>query len=244
MHSLTAKPLGFPPRSPTGCGPRRAAWRRSRAVFPTPSPSKSRFRRPILLPGRVEFAQRQRGRARSTSRCATPSDRHHTSTVAATTGSQSKSEATRCGSRQGAMAERSMGFGLRALNRLAGSDLLDRIRHPQAGRASALQLHQERLPHRDGGRAQLQGGAEAGQTGAPDGGQATRPLRRHPRRRAADAPGRRAATSPRRRCAPPRSRRTPTARRRPSCSTRPTSWASTCSASPRSSAASCRSRPP
>ncbi|HEX9967523.1 MAG TPA: hypothetical protein VGB06_06230, partial [Solirubrobacterales bacterium] len=28
----------------------------------------------------------------------------------------------------GGIAERSMGFGLRALNRLAGSDLLDRIR--------------------------------------------------------------------------------------------------------------------
>ena len=32
------------------------------------------------------------------------------------------------GNDKGGIAERSMGFGLRALNRLAGSDLLDRIR--------------------------------------------------------------------------------------------------------------------
>ena len=51
------------------------------------------------------------------------------------------------------IADRSMGFGLKALNRLAGSDLLDRIKHPQAGREDRLQDDQERLPHRDRRRA-------------------------------------------------------------------------------------------
>jgi acyl dehydratase len=54
MHSLTAKPLGFPARSRTGCGPRRAAWRRSRAACPTPSPSTSASAsRSCCRPGRV-----------------------------------------------------------------------------------------------------------------------------------------------------------------------------------------------
>ena len=94
-----------------------------------------------------------------------------------------------------------MGFGLRGLNRLAGSDLLDRIRIRKQVERALFTGHQERLPHGDRRRPHLQGRPEAGQTGAPGAEQAARPLRPHPRRRAADVPGRRAATSPRTRSA-------------------------------------------
>ena len=87
------------------------------------------------------------------------------------------------------VAERSMGFGLRALNRLAGSDLLDRIRIRKQVERAALPGHQERLPLGDRRRPHLQGRPAAGQTGAPDDGQVEGPLRPHPRRRAADVPG-------------------------------------------------------
>ena len=98
-----------------------------------------------------------------------------------------------------------MGIGLRALNWLAGSDLLDRIRIRKGGRAGPLPGHQERLPHGDRRRPHLQGRPAAGQTGAPDAQQIEGPLRRHPRRRAADVPGGAAAPSPRTRSARRRS---------------------------------------
>ncbi len=57
-HALAERQgrLASPARSRTACGPRRAAWPRWRARCPTPSASTVRFRKPILLPGRVEFA--------------------------------------------------------------------------------------------------------------------------------------------------------------------------------------------
>ena len=54
-----------------------------------------------------------------------------------------------------------MGFGLRALNRLAGSDLLDRIRIRKQVEQRPLPGHQERLPRGDRRRPHLQGGAAA-----------------------------------------------------------------------------------
>ena len=108
------------------------------------------------------------------------------------------------------MAERSMGFGLRALNRLAGSDLLDRIRIRKQVEKAALPGHQERLPH-----ARPPPAAPS----RPRRSWANRPARRRASRRASSTSPpttssrcsrRRAAPSPRRRSARPRSRPTPT----------------------------------
>ena len=59
-----------------------------------------------------------------------------------------------------------MGFGLRTLNRLAGSELLDRIGIRKQVERARLHHDQERIPHSHRGRAHLQGGAEPRQTGA------------------------------------------------------------------------------
>ena len=86
------------------------------------------------------------------------------------------------------MAERSMGFGLRWLNRLAGSDLLDRIRiRKQVERALFTGT-------KNGFRSATAAGrtfkaAQKLRPGPPDAEQAAQPLRRQPRRRAADVPG-------------------------------------------------------
>ena len=126
------------------------------------------------------------------------------------------------------VAERSMGLGLRALNRLAGSDLLDRIGIRKQVERALFTAHQERLPHGDRApaapsRPRSSWRKPARQTP----GKPTRPVRPHPRRRAADAAGGRPRL--RRREAPPGRARRPTtpARRRRSCSPRRASSAST-----------------
>ncbi len=61
MHSLTAKPLGFPAAIAHGM------WTKARALaaleprLPDAFAADVRFRRPILLPARVEFATREAG---------------------------------------------------------------------------------------------------------------------------------------------------------------------------------------
>ena len=86
------------------------------------------------------------------------------------------------------MAERGMGFGLRALNRLAGSDLLDRIRMRKQVERALFQ------GTKNGFRSATAAGRTfkaAQQLGKParQAGQVQRPVRPHPRRRAADVPG-------------------------------------------------------
>ena len=142
------------------------------------------------------------------------------------------------------MAERSMGFGLRWLNRLAGSDLLDRIRiRKQVERALFTGTKSGFRSATAAGRTfkaaqKLAGPARQAPSKprslfdiSPDDEQQMLQEGGPRLRRGQGAPGRPA-------------RPTPTARPRPSCWPRPTSSASTCSASPRSSAASCTSRPP
>ena len=161
--------------------------------------------------GRVEFASAAEGDGDRTSRCATPSAAHRTSTA----GSRRSRPRPRPDReerqsdddhrhRDKGVAERSMGFGLRALNWLAGSDLLDRIRIRKAGRARPLPGHQERLPHGDRRRAHLQGRAAAGQTGAPDARASRRASSTSPPTTSSRCSRRRAAPSPRRRSARPR----------------------------------------
>lgn len=61
MHSLTAKPLGF------GAAIAHGMWTKARCLaalesrLPAALEVEVRFRRPILLPGRVEFASEERG---------------------------------------------------------------------------------------------------------------------------------------------------------------------------------------
>jgi len=61
MHSLTAKPLGFP------CAIAHGMWTKARALaqlenrLPDAFTVEVRFRKPILLPARVEFASQENG---------------------------------------------------------------------------------------------------------------------------------------------------------------------------------------
>ena len=61
MHSLTAKPLGFPAAIAHGM------WTKARCLaaleprLPDAFTAEVAFRRPILLPGRVEFGSRADG---------------------------------------------------------------------------------------------------------------------------------------------------------------------------------------
>ena len=82
-----------------------------------------------------------------------------------------------------------MGFGLRALNRLAGSDLLDRIRIRKQVENALFQGTKNGFRGGDRRRPHLQGHAAARQTRAPEEGQVDGPLRPLARRRAADVPG-------------------------------------------------------
>ena len=137
MHSLTAKPLGFPGAIAHGM------WTKARCLaaldsrLPDAFAVDVRFRKPILLPARVEFASATRGRGdrlrRARREAADPSPRRPRDAARETQlQSQNREEVqvttTTDSEKSASVAERSMGFGLRQLNRLAGSDLLDRIR--------------------------------------------------------------------------------------------------------------------
>ena len=65
MHSLTAKPLGFPAAIAHGMWTKARALAALESRLPDAFAVDVRFRRPILLPGRVEFAtqDQQQGRA-------------------------------------------------------------------------------------------------------------------------------------------------------------------------------------
>ena len=117
--------------------------------------------------------------------------RHLTSTASSTPSrpSEKREDGKVNGNNDRGIAERSMGLGLRALSRLAGSDPARPARAAQAGRACALPDDQGRLPHRAAAGPHVQGGTEARQAGAPVERKLERPLRPHPDRRAADAPG-------------------------------------------------------
>ena len=60
-----------------------------------------------------------------------------------------------------------MGFGLRALNRLAGSDLLDRLGIRKQAEQAALQRHQHGFRTATAAGRTFKAAPEAGQTGAP-----------------------------------------------------------------------------
>ena len=139
------------------------------------------------------------------------------------------------------VADRSMGFGLRALNRLAGSDLLDRIRIRKGVERALFRttkngFRSATVAGRTFKAAQKLGKPARQATGKPRGLFDVTP---DDEQQMFQEAGRAYAEEKIRPAAP---RPTPPARPRRSCSPRPASWASTCSASPRSSAASCTSR--
>jgi hypothetical protein len=60
MHSLTAKPLGFPGAIAHGMWSKARALAQLESKLPDSFEAEVRFRKPILLPARVEFAGRDR----------------------------------------------------------------------------------------------------------------------------------------------------------------------------------------
>lgn len=61
MHSLTAKPLGFPGAIAHGMWTKARALAQLESKLPGSFEVEVRFRKPILLPARVEFASREQG---------------------------------------------------------------------------------------------------------------------------------------------------------------------------------------
>jgi len=61
MHSLTAKPLGFPGAIAHGMWTKARALAQLENRLPESFEAEVRFRKPILLPGRVEFASSEQG---------------------------------------------------------------------------------------------------------------------------------------------------------------------------------------
>ena len=59
MHSLTAKPLGFPSAIAHGMWSKARALAQLESKLPESFEAEVRFRKPILLPSRVEFASRE-----------------------------------------------------------------------------------------------------------------------------------------------------------------------------------------
>jgi acyl dehydratase len=61
MHSLTAKPLGFPGAIAHGMWTKARALAQLESRLPQSFEVEVRFRKPVLLPARVEFASEERG---------------------------------------------------------------------------------------------------------------------------------------------------------------------------------------
>ena len=78
MHSLTAKPLGFPAAIAHGMWTKARCLAQLESRLPEGFGVEVRFRKPILLPARVEFASSDMATG-STSPSATRSRRPHTS---------------------------------------------------------------------------------------------------------------------------------------------------------------------
>jgi acyl dehydratase len=61
MHSLTAKPLGFPGAIAHGMWTKARALAQLESKLPDSFEVEVRFRKPVLLPARVEFASQEEG---------------------------------------------------------------------------------------------------------------------------------------------------------------------------------------
>ena len=87
------------------------------------------------------------------------------------------------------IAERGMGFGLKALNRLAGSNLLDRIRIRKQVERALFRTTKNGFRTATAAGRTFKAAQQLGKPARQAKGQVDGPLRRHPRRRAADVPG-------------------------------------------------------
>ena len=136
MHALTAKPLGFPGAIAHGMWTKARCLAALEGRLPDAFAVEVRFRKPIRLPGKVEFLSDagERGdplrRARRKAAHAPPRRHRRAGRDEDIQPQREQREELKVnGNGKGStgVAERSMGIGLRALNWLAGSDLLDRI---------------------------------------------------------------------------------------------------------------------
>ena len=127
MHSLSAKALGFPGAIAHGMWTKARCLAALESRLPDAFTVEVRFRRPIVLPARVEFGSAAEGEEiRFVVR--EPKRAHATPRRARRPRSKKqRAEGRHVRGAPTSVAERSMGLGLRALNRLAGSELLDRI---------------------------------------------------------------------------------------------------------------------
>ena len=134
MHSLTAKPLGFPAAIAHGM------WTKARCLAALESRLPDAFERrrpfPQADPASRHASSSPAPRRARRSLFAVRDAKRQTPTSTAAAAARAKPKPKPGGKtsdddgadKNPGVAERSMGFGLRALNRLAGSDLLDRIR--------------------------------------------------------------------------------------------------------------------
>ena len=98
MHSLTAKPLGFPGAIAHGMWTKARALAQLESKLPDSFEADVRFRKPVLLPARVEFAGReQEGEILFAVRDAKKSTPHLDGRVRPLTATKSKSKSAKTG---------------------------------------------------------------------------------------------------------------------------------------------------
>ncbi len=169
-----------PGRSRTACGPRHAAWPRWRAACPTPWRSTVRFRQPIVLPAKVQFAsslsQESAGAEPSEIRFALSDAKKGTPHL---DGSREARRADRKEqgevNAQKSVAQRSMGLGLKALGALAGSPALDQLGVRKHAEQLVYGATKNGFKRRDRRQPQLQDRQQAART------RAAGSRRKHPR---------------------------------------------------------------
>ena len=179
-------------RSRTGCGPRPAAWRRSRAASPTPSRVDVSFRKPIFLPGRVEFAERRgRGdRLRGARRKATdPPPRRPRQAGRGQNQNREEAATVNENGNTASVADRSMGFGLRALNRSPARACSTGSASASRSSGSSSRTTKSGFRSATAAGRTFKAAQQLGKPARQKTGKSTRPVRPHPRRRAADVPG-------------------------------------------------------
>ena len=212
MHSLTAKPFGFPAAIAHGMWTKARCLAALESRLPDAFAVDVRFRKPILLPARVDVRQpagrrgdRLRGPRRQEGH-APPRRPRRPGRAKPKTERRRRSERPR---EQG-MAERSMGLGLRALNRLAGSDLLDRIRMRKQVERALFQRHQDGFRAAAAAGRTFKAAQQLGKPARQTKGKSTAACSTSRPTTSSRCSRRRSARSPPSSCARPRSRPTPT----------------------------------
>ena len=247
MHSLTAKPLGFPAAIAHGMWTKARCLAALESRLPDAFAVEVRFRKPILLPARVEFASAREGEeivfAVRDAKKRHPAPRRPRDAAEPNPSQDREEEVTTTTDTTRAPAWPSAAWASACARSTASPAPTCWTGSASASRSSSALFQGTKNGFRSAHRRRphLQGGPAAGQTGAPEEEQVEGPVRPQPRRRAADVPGGRPRL--RRGQDPPgrAGRRRGLRDAEGAARRRPPSSASTCSASPRSSAASCTS---